>query len=275
MGPSDFRANGGIFYSCKAEKHRVKEMVLPDHALVRILIGESRVVHADTTYICEAGTTMLVPRNQLGKVTKCPKDGDFYRSISIMFTQPFLQKYYATHQAVKADQALPKMISFEPHPLLDSLFNSMLPYFESSMQLPADVAAIKIEEAMAILRSINPGVDSILGHFADPGKIALADFMEKNYMYNLPMEKFSYLTGRSLSTFKRDFKQTFNTTFQKWTTQKRLELAHYHIFEQKRKPSDIYNEVGFENLSHFSFAFKKQFGYNPTGAVAMEGVIIS
>jgi AraC-like DNA-binding protein len=29
--------------------------------------------------------------------------------------------------------------------------------------------------------------------------------------------------------------------------------------------SDVYLDVGFENLSHFSFAFKKQFGYSPTG----------
>jgi AraC-like DNA-binding protein len=83
-------------------------------------------------------------------------------------------------------------------------------------------------------------------------------------MFNLPMKKFGYLTGRSLTTFKKDFKNAFNTTFQKWVTRKRLELAHYQIFEQKKKPSDVYFEVGFENLSHFSFAFKKQFGYNPT-----------
>ncbi|MFP3591510.1 hypothetical protein [Chryseobacterium sp. SIMBA_038] len=34
--------------------------------------------------------------------------------------------------------------------------------------------------------------------------------------------------------------------------------------EKKRKPVDVYYETGFENLSHFSFAFKKRFGYAPT-----------
>jgi AraC family transcriptional regulator, exoenzyme S synthesis regulatory protein ExsA len=88
--------------------------------------------------------------------------------------------------------------------------------------------------------------------------------MEQNYMFKLSLEKFSYLTGRSLTTFKKDFKGAFNSSPGKWLTQKRLELAHYQIFEQKRKPFEVYLDVGFENLSHFSYAFKKRFGYNPT-----------
>jgi AraC-like DNA-binding protein len=147
---------------------------------------------------------------------------------------------------------------------VESLFASLLPYFTFSDALPADIAAIKMEEAITILRAIDKATDNILGQFEDPGKIDLADFMEKNYMFNLPMEKFGYLTGRSLTTFKRDFKKAFDTTPQKWLTTKRLKLAHHHIFEKKKKPSDVYIEVGFENLSHFSYAFKKRFGYNPT-----------
>jgi AraC-like DNA-binding protein len=81
------------------------------------------------------------------------------------------------------------------------------------------------------------------------------------------MDKFGYLTGRSLTTFKRDFQKAFNTTPQKWLTQKRLELAHYQVAEMKKKPVEVYFEVGFENLSHFSFAFKKHFGYAPTEVV--------
>jgi AraC-like DNA-binding protein len=87
-------------------------------------------------------------------------------------------------------------------------------------------------------------------------------------MFNMPLEKFAYLTGRSLTTFKRDFKKAFNTTSQKWLTQKRLESAHYQLTEKKRKPGEVYYETGFENLSHFSYAFKKQYGYSPTELIS-------
>ena len=34
--------------------------------------------------------------------------------------------------------------------------------------------------------------------------------------------------------------------------------------KKNKKPSEIYLELGFEALPHFSFAFKKRFGYAPT-----------
>ena len=88
--------------------------------------------------------------------------------------------------------------------------------------------------------------------------------MEEHYMYNLPLEKFAFLTGRSLTTFKSDFKKTFNNTPGKWLTKKRLDLAHQKLVAEKQKTTDVYLSAGFENLSHFSFAFKKAFGYSPS-----------
>jgi len=36
------------------------------------------------------------------------------------------------------------------------------------------------------------------------------------------------------------------------------------IKEKGSKPSDVYLEVGFEDLSHFSYAFKNAFGVAPS-----------
>ena len=256
---------GGIFFNTETGAHRFKEMIVPQHALSRIISGEAHVVHLGRRYVLGPGSTTLSARNQLARMTKVPKHNEPYRSVSIFFPEVFLQRYYAANKIQRVPQQMPEAIRFEQHPLLDSLFDSLLPYFNLPGELPQAVSLLKMEEAITILRSIDPNTDTILGQLPSPGKIALADYMEKNYMHNLPMEQFGYLTGRSLTTFKRDFKNAFHVPFQQWITRKRLELAHHHIFALERKPSDVYMEVGFENLSHFSFAFKKHFGYNPTG----------
>ncbi|SHN21044.1 helix-turn-helix domain-containing protein [Mucilaginibacter sp. OK098] len=253
-----------VFISCKKEKHYSREVILPQPALVRVLSGEVRIASADRVFNFFAGDTVLLPRNQLGRLSKLPLNGEPCVVVSILFHPEKLRQHYADRQIASSQQHAPELMVWEDHPLLESLFNSLLPYFKLADALPADIAAFKIEEAIRVLRTINQNADQLLGQFEEPGKLDLVDFMEKNYMFNLSLEKFGYLTGRSLTTYKKDFKKAFKSTPGKWLTQKRLELAHYQIFEKKRKPSDVYFDVGFENLSHFSFAFKKQFGYNPT-----------
>ena len=49
-----------------------------------------------------------------------------------------------------------------------------------------------------------------------------------------------------------------------WLKKKRLDEAYFQISKQHLKPSEVYLEVGFEDLSHFSFAFKKEFGRSPS-----------
>lgn len=88
--------------------------------------------------------------------------------------------------------------------------------------------------------------------------------MERNYKFYVSVERFAYLTGRSVSAFKRDFRIIFNDTPNHWLVQKRLLEAHFLIKNQHEKPSQIYQDLGFEALSHFSFAFKKHFGFTAT-----------
>jgi AraC-like DNA-binding protein len=247
------------------EKFFKDEIILEFHSFVRIVSGEMKVIQADRSYTFGAGSTLLFPRNQLSAVIKQPKDGRPYKAVVLGLTVERLKAFYAKNHPVLTERPVTHQVRiFDGHPLLESFFTSLLPYFDLEQQLPESVASLKEEEAIAILRFIDSRTDSLLADFSEPGKINLPDFMEKHFMFNMPMEKFGYLTGRSLSTFNRDFKKSFRNTPQKWLTQKRLELAHYQLAEKHKKAVDIYLETGFENLSHFSYAFKKHFGYAPT-----------
>ena len=246
------------------DSFHVDNVFFSDHILIWFMEGETKIVMPDVTYILTPGDIFLFPRNSVATVINSPKGGRPNQSVVMHLRQERLAAYYKEKDVQPGHSAPREMLTFSNHPLLKSCLSSLIPYFEIGQQLPAEVADIKIHEAIGILRSISPDIDSVLANFEEPGKVDLSGFMEKHYMFNMEMEKFGYLTGRSLTTFRRDFKRAYGTTPQKWLTQKRLELAHFHIKEKRRRPSDIYLEVGFENLSHFSFAFKKLFGYAPT-----------
>lgn len=251
-----------IVMTCLADKYLRNEVILNDHCLVRIISGGIKVSSANVSRIFSPGDTILFPRRQLSTVIQYPKDGQPYKCVLIIFKNARLKSYYAEHTPSANKSQLPVATSYE-HPLLESYFTSLEPYFELQNALPEKLLQIKVEEALTILRSIDQRVDGFLADFAEPGKIDLESFMEQNYMFNLPLEKFSYLTGRSLTTFKRDFNKIYGSSPQRWLTEKRLQYAHYLLSTQHYKAVEVYREAGFENLSHFSHAFKKRFGYSP------------
>ncbi|RAJ93032.1 AraC-like DNA-binding protein [Larkinella arboricola] len=243
------------------------EVLFEHHLLVWFISGETKIIQAGTSYLFTAGDIFLIPRNQVVTIINYPKNGLPHKAVAMHLTVDRLRNYYAKLPVKPVAYVTDKVYQFKNHPLLHSCLASLVPYFDMQEDFPEEIASMKILEAITILRTIDKDVDGILANFDTPGKIDLVKFMESHFMYNLPLEKFGYMTGRSLSTFNRDFRKTFSATPQKWLTQKRLEFAHYQIAEHKKKPVEVYLEAGFEDLSHFSFAFKKHFGYIPTTLV--------
>jgi len=258
-------SKANIFLTCNEESYYSNELIVSKNTLIRMISGEMKIILPDITYVLGEDDTVFFPRNEIAKVMKNKKDDKPYKSVAVYLTPEAMQQYFLKHN-LKVKTSYPKtgIRLIENHPLLDSLFSSLLPYFNLTVDLPNSLTEAKVDEAISILKLIDENLFDTLCNFEDPGKINLAEFMEKNYMFNMSIDKFSYLTGRSLTTFKRDFKKAFAKSPGQWLTKKRLELAHYKISEQKLKPIDVYLEVGFENLSHFSFAFKKEFGYSPS-----------
>jgi len=240
------------------------EVAFDSHMLVWFISGKTKIIQADQRFTFMAGDIFLIPRNLLATIIHYPVEGTPNKSVVMHLTPERLREFYADLDIRPKGTPTLKIRGFGKHPLLESCLASLIPYFEVQQPFPENIASLKITEAISILRTIDGDIDNVLANFEEPNRIDLADFMEKNHMFNMPLEKFSYLTGRSLTTFKRDFQRTYNMTPQRWLTQKRLESAHYQLAEKKKRPSEVYYETGFENLSHFSHAFKKRFGYSPT-----------
>lgn len=252
-----------ILYSCVGETHLEHDPFVYEHALAFSISGIAEF-HSDNTVISyPEGTLCLVRRNQLLKILKKPSNGKPFASITIFLNQKTLQQYSLEHN-VKADG----MYVGEPNVLLKNdaflqgYFNSLMPYFAQPEKLTPTLAQAKTTEVIELLLR-NPALKNFLFDFNKPHKIDLEAYMNRNFSYNVPLTQFAKLTGRSLSTFKRDFTKLYATTPEKWLQKRRLEQAHFLITQKSKRPSDIYLQLGFETLSHFSYAFKKRFGQTP------------
>ncbi|MBJ6142804.1 AraC family transcriptional regulator [Hymenobacter sp. BT559] len=210
------------------------------------------------------GSLCLVKRNQLLKVVKKPDGQKPFATITVFLEQETLKQYSEEHN-IKADGIYTgESVSLvENDAFLAGYFGSLLPYFDQPEKLTPILAQAKTTEVIALLLR-NPALKNFLFDFSEPHKIDLEAYMQRHYSYNVPLTQFAKLTGRSLSTFKRDFAKIFSLTPEKWLQKQRLTQAYFLVNQQHKRPSDIYLELGFETLSHFSYAFKKQFGQTLT-----------
>ena len=123
---------------------------------------------------------------------------------------------------------------------------------------------MKMIEGLYTVLNADKSVYASLFDFTDAWKIDILGFLNDNYMYDLNLEELARYTGRSLTTFKRDFKKISDLTPEKWIVRKRLEVAHYLLTTEGRKIKDVIIDVGFKNLSHFSRIYKDMYGYAPS-----------
>lgn len=254
-----------IVYSCYASGSKSGEQFIPDHVLGYIISGSLVINDGQETYTFQEGDFRFLRRNHLAKFAKQPPEGREFQSLSVFLDQETLRNF-SMEYGITADQPAGPggIIPLLPKPLYKSYMDSLAPYSHLAEKENEALVAVKVKEAILLLLKENPELKNILFDFSEPGKINLEAFMNEHFHFNVEMKRFAYLTGRSLATFKRDFEKIFHSSPNRWLQQRRLQEAHYLIKEKGKKPSDVYLEVGFEDLSHFSFAFKKAYGVPPS-----------
>ena len=257
---------GVLFYSYYSSQRKDKVAFLEHSTLVMQVSGRFAMETATDRVSMEQGQMLLIRRNQLGELTKTPLDGKDYQTIVICLKEELLRLIALEEQIEVAKKYNgPINILLPQNDFLQAFFQSVIPYVRHSEEkITNAVGMLKVREAVLLLLHTMPELKEFLFDFSDPYKIDLEKFMLSNFHFNIPVEKFAQLTGRSLAGFKRDFQKTFEMAPRQWLQEKRLMEARHLIDRKNRKPSAIYLDLGFESLSHFSRSFKKKFGKAPT-----------
>lgn len=240
------------------------ELLIQEHYFLYLLKGSMKGYDGNKHYELHPGDYCLARKNHLVRYTKFKDNGDFEKII-ITFDEAFLKQFLERHPYnAEASKNQDAFLLIPENTFIKNYIQSLAPYYTGDLHLDETFANIKREELLLILLKSQPDLANIFFNFGITHKMDLEVYMNRNFRFNVSLERFAYLTGRSLSSFKRDFMKIFGTTPGEWLKKKRLDEAYFQISRQHLKPSEVYLEVGFEDLSHFSFAFKKEFGKSPS-----------
>jgi AraC-like DNA-binding protein len=250
--------------SCYIGPQISPEQFISEHFFLYLAKGTMHGYDGNKNYTLKAGECCIVRKNCLVRYNKQKEDGQFGKVI-VVFDEAFLKNYKERYNVlITKFNSKDALFAIPKNELVPNFISSLMPYYNTAGKIDKNFADVKREELLLILLQTNPELANTFFDFGIPEKIDLEAYMNRNFKFNVAIQRFAYLTGRSLTSFKQDFKKTFHDTPSRWLVQKRLQEAYFLIDKKGLKASDVYLEVGFEDLSHFSFAFKKAFGVSPT-----------
>jgi AraC family transcriptional regulator, exoenzyme S synthesis regulatory protein ExsA len=149
---------------------------------------------------------------------------------------------------------------------LSAFFQAMLVYFAADEKPPEALLKLKLKELLTsiLVSQRNLPLSTYFRSLAASDAPPIPAIMEMNFCHNLPMEAFAQMCHRSLSSFKREFRKNYDVSPGRWLLDRRLEHSASLLQTTDLSVTQIMFECGFEELSHFSKAFKEKFGLSPS-----------
>jgi AraC-like DNA-binding protein len=234
-----------------------------------LLEGEKTVHYAGTQVNIKPHQFLLLAAGNCLMSEKMATKGGRYRSILMSFDNSILADFFTRYPQV-GKAASGKMrevpfLLFEKDAFLVNFTESLGCMLASGQRVSASMRRIKLEELLLYLSENHPGQIQKLQNVCLQAEedMLIRQAATANIENNITVEELAFLCNTSLSTFKRKFAKIFGTSPNKWLLEKRMQKAAQMLRQGKYKASEIYFELGYENLSSFIQSFKQVHGITP------------
>ena len=265
------RENPDLFvYDFKMTSDVVKSKVnLGMNMFSFLQVGKKQVHFAGTSIAVNKDQSLLLKRGNWLWTELLDNDAIYFCKL-LFFSEEklieFLEKHSKKKRIVK-DEAPYFIIRNDSY--ITSYLNSLSTINEAPSVFMENLLSVKFEELMLyLMQKYERKFEIYLHSLIIKETSAFKKIVESKIHSNLKLEEIAFLCNMSLSTFKRHFVKEYNTSPGKWLQDKRLQKAKETLEQTNLKPSDIYSEFGYNNLSNFSIAFKNKFGFNPSEIIS-------
>lgn len=242
-------------------------MFLQSHVLMLMLEGSITLKYGKQIYVVRKNEMILLKKAtsvQFEMVGDTEND-NIYDGTMICIKDELLKEFITTTN-VQMPQASGE-IKISVNPMNDRLITfvkSLKPYFNAPSTINPALLKLKIMELLFDVSECSQNTFRQIIQLLKPVHADISYVVEQNYASPITLPELAYLSGRSLSSFKREFQTTYNMPPAQWIRAKRLEKALDMLKSTPMSVSDICYTMGFESPAHFSRIFKERYGYPPT-----------
>jgi AraC-like DNA-binding protein len=149
--------------------------------------------------------------------------------------------------------------------LIESYMVNIQFYFENPSLINDELIKLKVKELILLLvKSDDSGrILNILKDLFNPEKYEFKDIINSHLYEDLSVEDLAILTGLSVSSFKRKFKEIYNESPARYIKNIRLEKAAKLLASTNTRISEICYSTGFSDPTHFTKAFSEKYQISP------------
>ncbi|WP_439582197.1 AraC family transcriptional regulator [Dyadobacter bucti] len=243
------------------------DVFFEEHAVIVVLEGEKKFTSPTQEVHVKKGDILFVQR---GFYLMSESINESYKSLVFFFDEKLLKEFVNLHPELfnpgKAAATFEKpILLLASDDNFEKFIQSVFPYFQSRAELKNHFLRLKFQELLLHLLELDTSkqLRAILYSLYIGEKVDLAFLMNSYYLKPLTLNELARLSGRSLSAFKRDFQEEFQTSPAAWLKNKRLEYSDFLLRNSTKNVSEISTEIGYESVSHFIKSYKEIFGVTP------------
>jgi AraC-like DNA-binding protein len=157
------------------------------------------------------------------------------------------------------------MVSVDSDEIISHYMISVSLLFDYPQLAEESILELKLKEIILLLSKVDSsGVIQILNNLFKPSTVVFKDVIEAHLYSILSIENLASLTNNSLTSFKRKFKEVYQTSPANYIKNKRLEKASKLLKISDSSISDISFECAFNDIAHFCNSFKAKFNLTPS-----------
>jgi AraC-like DNA-binding protein len=242
------------------------QLWVENHLITYVISGKKDWITSKKTHYLIAGDTLFIRKGVY--TTRQYLESD-YCVMLFFINDKFIKRFITENPSFKRELN-PKIehnqiFDITTNDVFRTLIESIFHYLKQGEEIPKELVEIKFKELLfnIVLNSSNSDLLSFFNSLERNTKMNIENIMTENFQYDLKTVDFAKLCGKSLSSFKREFKVCFNTTPNRWLINRRLEHSKILLLGTSLTVSEICYECGFKNNSHFIQAFKKKVNVTP------------
>ena len=251
--------NNAILYKRLSNSMLNMEKIIVSHSLVYVISGRVEIQTYDYESVSlKEGEMLFMPRDSYLISDYVKKDEDM--EVYLFFFDHLISSEFLQHIKIPKRERKNMLLKLNLSSNIKTYLNTLN---QANYENNAHLLRVKLFELLHLIHESNRDFASLLKETEEKrAKRDIQSYMLEHYDKKLSVNDWASISGLSLSTFNRKFKQNYQLSPKKWILKQNMQLAN-EALQKGASVSECASEFGYANSSNFIKAFKDIYKKTP------------